>query len=306
MGNVLYLIFLAALWSPSFLFIKYGLEGFPPVTLAMLRLAVAAAASWGALRLSGHVLPRAASWWRPFLLMGLFGNAIPFALFCAGETQAESGMAAILNSTTPIFTVLLAHMFLHDERLTASRLAGILLGFAGILTLFWPELRGGFLLSGRFWGFGAFAIAALCYGISTVYARQVLRDVPARISSTAQLICAAALLVPVSFVFERPFASAVSVRSVGAVLWLALVGTALAYALYYDLLRRTNATFVSMVTYIIPPGGIALGALFLGEELHWTALGGCALILLGVVVVSGVFRRGWRRLAAWKSARESS
>jgi len=296
MGFLLYLFLLASLWSPSFLFIKIGLGGFPPLTLAASRVGIAATLLWIFLRLSGRTLPRSPSLWRRFLFMGLFGNAIPFALFCLGETRADSGPAAILNSTTPIFTVLLAHVFISDERLSGARIGGVLIGFAGILVMFFPSLQGGFLRSGTFWGYVAFTGAALCYGITNVYARRYLRDVPARVSATAQLISASILLWPVAVAIERPFAIRPGTGPLLAVLALAVIGTALAMTLFFDLMRKTSATFVSMVTYIIPPAGIALGAVFLHEHVGWNHLAGCYLILVGVMVVNGVLVRTVRRL----------
>lgn len=291
MGNLLYLFLLASLWSPSFLFMKIGLEGFPPLTLAAFRVGIAATIMVVFLRSTGHVLPRSFALWRRFFFMGVFGNAIPFAMFCLGETRAESGPAAILNSTTPIFTVLLAHAFIHDERLSGRRLAGVAIGFAGILVLFVPSLEKGFLRSGRFWGYAAFTTAALCYGISNVYARRTLRHVPARVSSTAQLISATFLLAPTALIVERPFHIHPGVGPIAAVLALAAFGTALAMTLFFDLMKRTSATFVSMVTYIIPPAGVALGAVFLHERVGWNHVVGCALILGGVMVVNGVLLR---------------
>ncbi len=298
MRNLLTLFLLGALWSPSFLFIKLGLEGFPPFTVATLRVGIAGFLMWSFLRISGHTLPRTWRVWRHFLLLGVFGNAIPFSLFALGETRADSAPAAILNSTTPIFTVLLAHLFIHDERLERRRVAGVGIGFVGIVVLFLPEMKGGFLRSGQFLGYVAFTMAALCYGITNVYIRRHLRGIPGKVSSTAQLLCATAFLLPVSLIVESPWTARPGLVSVAAIVALAVFGTAVALTFFFELLRRSSATFVSMVTYIIPPGGIVLGAVILDEHIGWNHLAGCALILAGVMVVNGyliqLFMRAFR------------
>jgi drug/metabolite transporter (DMT)-like permease len=287
------LFLVASLFSPSFLFMKVGLTGFPPLTLATLRVAIAAMMMWGFLRVTGHCFPHTWAVWRKLFVVGLFGNALPFAMFCLGETRADSGSAAILNATTPIFTVLLAHVYIADERIRAGRAAGVAIGFLGVLCLFLPQIEGGFLRGGTSWGYGAFLAAAMCYGFASVYTRKHLRDVPARITSGAQLICATVLLFPMAMLVERPFHLRPGAAAIGSVLALSILGTAVAFTLMFSLLRKTSATFVSMVTYIIPPAGIALGAVFLDEHVGWNALAGCALILMGVMGVNGL----WGRMA---------
>lgn len=296
MRNFLHLLLLASLFSPAFLFMKVGLTGFPPLTLATLRVGIAALLMWGFLRLTGHCLPHRWAVWRKLFIVGLLGNAVPFAMFCLGETRTDSGAAAILNATTPIFTVLLAHVYIADERVSPGRAAGVALGFLGVMILFLPQIGGGFLRSGVSWGYGAFLAAAMSYGGASVYVRRNLRDVPARITSAAQLVCATVLLFPVALIVERPFHLRPSAAAIGSVLALAIPGTAVAFTLMFSLLRKTSATFVSMVTYIIPPAGIALGAVFLHEPVRLNALAGCALILMGVMVVNGLLKQLARRL----------
>lgn len=296
MLNVLYLFLLAALWSPSFLFMKIGLGGFPPLTLAACRVCIAAALTWAFLRSTGHTLPRSGSLWRRLFLAGLVGNAIPFAMFCLGETRTDSGPAAIINSTTPIFTVLMAHAFLRDERFSTGRVVGILIGFAGILTVVLPTMKAGSLHTGEIWGYAAFMTAAICYAASNVYARRHFHDVPARVISTAQLISAAVILAPIALLVERPLSIRPGAAPIAAVVTLATLGTALPFTLFFDLMKRTSSTFVSMVTYILPPVGIVLGAVFLDERVGWNHIAGCALILSGVMVVNGLLFRVVGRL----------
>lgn len=304
MRNWLHLIALAACWAPSFLFIKIGLNGgIPPVTLAAARVALAAVILAAVLTARGQSMPRDGATWRRLLPMALLSTAIPFALFSIGERYADSGLAAILNGTTPIFTVILAQIFLRDEPLTGRTLAGVLIGFAGIVVIFSPELRQGLFggpaspsLSGGFGdpgiestravGLVAFTIAGACYGGANVYARRRLGGLPSLVAPTLQMTLAGLILVGMSFAFEAPMAARPGPAAIGSVLVLAVVGTALAYMLYYPLMARTSATFVSLVTYLLPPAGIVLGMLVLGEKPGWEDLAGCALIILGVAVVS--------------------
>ncbi|MFQ5577603.1 MAG: DMT family transporter [Anaerolineae bacterium] len=297
MTNWLWLLVLAALWSPSFLFIKVALQDVPPLTLASARLTLAAVILYVVLRLNGQNLPKSWAVWRKFFFMGFFANALPFALFSIGELVADSGMAAILNGTTPIFTVILAHLFISDERLTAQKIGGVLVGFVGIVLLFLPQVGGGAPLKGA-GGLGllAFTIAAISYGVGIVYARHNLRGLPPLVGPTTQLMMASAYLLPVALLVERPFHLSPGMPALGSVLALAVFGTALAFIIYYRLIERASATFLSLVTYILPPAGVALGVIFLNEAPGWNALAGCFLIVLGVMVVNGVVGTVWQRL----------
>jgi drug/metabolite transporter (DMT)-like permease len=296
MTNWLLLLFLAALWSPSFLLIKIGLEDFPPLTLATTRVLVAAVILYAVLRARGQEFPRRWSIWRKFLVMGFFSNAFPFAMFSLGELYADSGLAAILNGTTPIFTVVLAHLFIGDERLTPQKVSGVLLGFGGILFLFLPELRRGFQGQNVVLGLTAFTLAAASYGVAMVYVRRNLRGLPPLVAPTTQLTVAAAYLLPVALLLERPFDLSPGLPAISAVLALAVFGTAMAFVVYYQLVERVSATFLSLVTYILPPIGLLLGAVFLAERPGRNAVVGCLFIIFGLMVVNGAFRTAWRWL----------
>lgn len=289
MSNWLWLLLLATLWAPSFLFIKIGLADFPPLTLAAILLYLV-------LRAGGQNLPRSWRLWQKFLVMGFFGNALPFALFSVGELYADSGLAAILNGATPLFTVILAHFYLSDEHLTPQKLGGVLLGFAGLLLIFLPEIGGDWQRQQTLWGIAAFTLASASYGLAIVFARRNLRGLPPLLAPTVQLTVASLYLLPVALLVERPFQLTPGWPALGSVLALALFGTAAAFVVYYRLVEKASATFLSLVTYILPPAGVVLGVVVLGEKPGWNALAGCLLIIVGVMGVNGALTTAWRRL----------
>ena len=233
--------------------------------------------------------------WQHFAFAALFQNAIPFVLFGWGEQYIDSALAAILNGTTPFFTLILAHLFISDDRLTPTKAVGTLVGFSGLLLLIAPSLLGG--VEATTWGLIAVTMAAACYGIAIVYARRNLRGLPPLVAPTAQLLLATLFLIPLSLTLEQPFGlAAPSWPALGSLLALSIFGTGLAFVVYYRIIEQSSATYVSMVTYLVPVFGVILGVLILNEQLGWNAYLGCALILLGVMIVNGVFKViGWRR-----------
>ncbi len=299
--NLFWLLVLASLWGPSFLFIKIAVKDFPPMTLVAIRLSTAAIVLYSILRVNGKNLPATWDFWKKFLIMGFFANALPFTLFSFGEQFADSGAASILNATTPIFTVIFAHFFVADERFTLSRLGGVLVGFVGILFIFYPAfqslLRGEGLTGGKDTiGLLAFILASSSYGISLVYARLNLRGFPPLVGPTAQLIAAAVLIIPLALLVEKPFHLTPSLPALSSLLALGFFGTAAAYFVYYKLIDSAGATFISLVTYLLPPIGVLLGVIFLAEKPGWYSLVGLTLIILGVMVVNGVAASTWKRI----------
>ncbi len=295
--NFTWLLFLASLWGPSFLFIKVAVEEIPPLTLVVGRVGLAALLLYLILRLQGRGLPKFGPIWKHFAVMGLFSNALPFVLFSWGEIYIASALAAILNGTTPLFTIVLAHFFIADERITPQKMGGMLLGFGGLILLIVPSLFEGVFATT--WGLIAIAVASASYGVAIVYSRKNLRGLPPLVAPTAQLGMATLYLLPLSLLIEHPFSLPTpSWTAIGSLLMLAVVGTALAFIVYYRILEETSATYLSMVTYLVPAFGLFLGVIILGEQPGWNAYAGCALILLGVMVVNGVFRSiRWRRPA---------
>lgn len=287
--NFLWVLLLAAIWGPSFLFIKVAVQDIPPFTLVMGRVGLASLVLYLFLRWQGGDLPPLGRVWGHFAFMGLFANALPFVLFSWGELYVDSALASILNGTTPIFTVVLVHFLVADERMTPLKLVGTLLGFGGLILLVMPSLLAG--VQAETLGLLAMALAAVCYAITIIYARQKMRGMPPLVAPTAQLMMAALFMLPLSFLVDKPYTLALpGWQAWGGFLGLSLLGTAVAFVVYYRALEKMSATELSMVTYIIPIFGIALGVIILGETLSWNTYLGFAFILLGVMIVNGVFR----------------
>jgi drug/metabolite transporter (DMT)-like permease len=295
--NFGWLLFLASLWGPSFLFMKVAVQEIPPFTLVLGRVGIAALLLYLILRLTGRNLPKLGPIWLRFAVVGFFANALPFVLISWGEIHISSALAAILNGTTPFFTILLAHVFTIDDRLTPVKIVGTMVGFVGLVLLIAPSLWQG--VYATTWGLVAVTAATASYGVGIVYTRLKLRGLPPLVGPTAQVTMATLYILPLSLWLEHPFSlPAPSWPAWASMLGLALLGTALAYVVYYYIIERTSATYVSMVTYLVPIFGVALGIVVLDEQPGWLAYVGCALILVGVMTVNGVFRFStWRRVA---------
>ena len=197
--NFLWLLFLAALCGPSFLFIKVAVAEIPPLTLVLWRVGLAAAVLYIVLRTQGRNLPQFGRVWQHFAFMALVHNAIPFILFGWGEQYIDSALAAILNGTTPLFTLVLAHLFTTDDRMTPTKTVGTFIGFAGLLLLIAPSLLGG--VQATTWGLIAIAVAAACYAVAIIYSRRNLRGLPPLVAPTAQ---APRFATPQSCMTQRP------------------------------------------------------------------------------------------------------
>jgi len=267
--NFLLLILLAALWGPSFLFIKVAVAEIPPLTLVLGRVGIAAVLLTVFLLAQGKSLPRSRTVWRHLAIMGLIHNAIPFVLFGWGEQYIDSALASILNGTVPLFTIVLAHYFVADDRLTPAKLIGVLIGFAGLILLITPSFGDG--LQGTTFGLVAVALACLLYGVAIVYSRNNLRGLPPLVAPAGQMIMATIYLLPLSLLVDRPFSlSLPTLPAIGSMLALGVLGTAVAFVVYYRLLETAPASYVSMTTYVIPVFGVILGVLVLNEELPGT------------------------------------
>lgn len=277
------LVVLTLLWAPSFLFIKISLEQMPPLSIAMSRLAIAAVIIFIILRARGVGLPRDRKTWRALFYMAFFGSALPFAAISLGEQYTDSALASIFNGATPIATSVLAHFFLEEERMTPMKLAGIIVGFLGIMAIFFPAIGSG---STKLLGLSAFLLAAICYGISMVHARRNLRGLPLLVGPAAQLGLGALILLPFTLIFEWNRLIIPSGDSLASIIILGVMGTGLAYIVYYALLERGSATFLSLVTYFLPPSGVFLGMAVRGERPGLNAFIGCAFIIAGIIVVN--------------------
>jgi drug/metabolite transporter (DMT)-like permease len=281
------LLLLSLLWGGSFLFVGIAVAELPPLTIVLLRVSIAAVALHLVLRVCGVALPRDVAIWRAFFGMGLLNNVIPFSLIVWGQTHIASGLASILNATTPLFTVLLAHALTEDERLTWPRMAGVLCGFAGIVVLIGPEaLRG---LGGDVLAQVAVLAAACSYACAGIFGRRFKRMGVAPLATAAgQVTASALLLVPIALVVDRPWGLPMPGPQVwGAIIGLALLSTALAYVLFFRILASAGAVNLLLVTFLIPPSAILLGVAVLDEMLRAGDLLGMALIGCGLAAIDG-------------------
>ena len=281
----LLLLTLSVLWGGSFFFTKIAVLELPPLTVALGRVAMAAAILIVLARMTGVALPDRMAAWRPYLLMGLLNNAIPFGLIFWGQTHIPSGLAAILNATTPLFTVLVAHVATTDEKLTSARLAGVAAGLAGVVVMIGPDLL-------RELGANVLAQlaclgAAISYAFAGVYGRR-FRHEPALRVAAGQLVASTLILAPVALVIDRPWTLAPpSMTAVAALVALATFSTAIGYLLYFRILARAGATNLLLVTFLIPVSAILLGILVLGEQLEPRHLAGMAAIAVGLAAIDG-------------------
>lgn len=281
------LIALAVIWGAAFMFISVAVSEVAPLTYVWLRLTLAAGAMWLFLwwRRESPGLPRQI--WVSILVLALFNNAIPFVLFGWGQTHIASGLAAILNATTPIWGVVVAHLFTHDEKLSGRKLAGVLLGFAGVTVMIGPALLGS--LGNNVLAQLACVTAALCYAFAGVWARRYRGMGVSPISvTTGQLTAGALVMLPVAALVDRPWLDALpSLKAIGAIAALAVVCSAFAYILYFRLIDRAGATNALLVTLLVPPVAIFLGSLVLHELIEPRDFAGLALIALGLAAIDG-------------------
>ena len=286
------LLLLSLVWGGSFFFGDLGLAALPPVTLACLRVGLAALALLAAGAALGR-LGRPAAWpWGRLLVMGLLNNALPFSLILWGQTAIHGGLASILNATTPFWALLLAAWLLQGTALTPARLAGLALGFAGVLLLVGPEALAG--LGGPLWHQLAVLAGAVCYALAGLWGRRLLGLSPWQ-AACGQLLCSSGLLLPLALLVERPWTLALpGAGTFAAVAGLALLSTALAYLLYFRILADVGPANLLLVTLMIPPSALLLGAVFLGQPLGRDECLGLLAILAGLAAIDG---RAWRALA---------
>ncbi len=281
----LLLLALAMLWGGSFFFAKLALAELHPFTLVLGRVGLAALALNLAAYASGHRMPTALRPWRAFLVMGALNNLLPFSLIFWGQTEIASGLAAILNATTPLFAVVLAHFLTRDERMTVERLSGVLLGVCGVIVMIGPEALAG--LSLHVLAQIAVLAAALSYACAGIFGRR-FAGTPPLIAAAGQLTGTTLMMLPVALAIDRPWTlPAPALGTWGALAALALLSTAAAYVIYFRILAAAGATNLLLVTFLIPPSALLLGATFLDERLDQAAFIGMALIALGLAAIDG-------------------
>jgi drug/metabolite transporter (DMT)-like permease len=286
-GEWAMLLALSVLWGSSFFFAGIAVTALPPLTIVVLRVGIAAVILNVAIRLMGLKMPGDAKSWATFLIMGMLNNVIPFCLIVWSQTQIASGLAAILNAATPLLTVIVAHIFTDDEKMTGNRLIGVLTGLLGVALMIGPSALGG--LGKNVVAQLAVVAAALSYAFAGIYGRRFVRmGIAPVVTATGQVTAATVALLPVALLIEQPWGLPYPGWAVcGAVLGQAVFSTALAYILYFRILATAGATNLLLVTFLMPVSAIVLGIAVLGERLSLRHFIGMALIGAGLAAIDG-------------------
>jgi drug/metabolite transporter (DMT)-like permease len=279
------LVLLGAIWGGSFFFARVAVSEIPPLTLVLLRVAIAGAALHLYLLLRGPSFALALPHWPMFVALGILNNAIPFSLIFLGQTALGAGIASVLNATTPFWTIVIANAVTSDEKLSLNRVLGVLFGIAGTAVMIGPGLVAG--LGGPVWPKFALIAASISYALALMVARRI-KGIPAVIVATGQLTVSTVVMIPVALLVS----GTAGLFSAGTHVWaavfgLALLSTAFAYLLYFTIVARAGATNASLVTLIVPVSAILLGAVFLGERLELFDFAGMALIAAGLLTIDG-------------------
>ena len=278
------LVLLSIFWGGSFFFVEIALRGFQPFALVFLRVTIAALILLVVVYIRGQRMPTSLKTWGAYVVMGTLNNTIPFCLIVWGQTRIDSGVASILNATTPIFTVLLAHFLTSDEHLTVRKLMGVLIGFFGVYLMMSPELKNGF--SWR--GLGQIAIlgAAISYSFAGIFGKRFKNESP-MVTSTGMLICSTIMVAPLAIFSGSLGASVLSMQAIAAVIGIAAISTSMAYLLYFRILASAGATNVLLVTFLIPVSALLLGIGVLGEVVRVLEYVGMGCIFMGLIVIDG-------------------
>jgi drug/metabolite transporter (DMT)-like permease len=283
----LMLLALSVLWGGSFFFVGVVIKELPPLTIVLLRVGLAALLLNVFVVATGMRMPRDRKVWRAFLEMGLLNNVAPFCLIAWGQTHIASGLAAILNATTPLATVVVAHFLTSDEKMTGGRLAGVFFGLIGVAAMIGPEALHGF--GSNIIGEVAILLAAISYAFAGVYGRRfATMGVAPLLTATGQVTASTMVMAPIALLVDQPWTLAPpSLAAWGAVIGIATLSTALAYILYFRILATAGATNLVLVTFLIPVSAILLGWFALGERLDPRHFLGMALIGAGLAAIDG-------------------
>ena len=268
-------------------FAAVAVKEVPPLTLVLCRVGIAALILFVFIKFKGEQIPLGWSFLSIFMMMGFFNNLIPFSLLFWAQTAIPSGLASILNATTPIFSIVVAHFLLSDEKMAANKIAGAVLGFAGVAVLFGGDALSGVSISTL--GILACLGAALSYGFASVFGRRYRTlGITPSIGTLGQLSATTIMMIPIVMFFDQPWTLTMpGTEAIGAIVSLAVASTALAYLIYFRVLETAGAVNAALVTLLVPLTAIFLGTVFLDEELAVRHYVGMALILVGLIAVDG-------------------
>ncbi len=286
------ILILSVIWGGSFFFVGVAVKEMTPLTIVLCRVGFASMILLAVVWLTGKKIPTSPGVWGAFFVLGVLNNLIPFSLIVWGQTHIDSSLASILNATTPIFSVVLAHLLTREERLTTNRMVGVLVGWVGVAVLIGIESLGGFGI--QVLGQLAVVGASLSYACAAIYGRRFKAMDPVVVS--AGMLCGSTvMMLPMALIVEQPWHLAPGAATWAAMLGLSAVSTSLAYIIYFRVLAVAGATNILLVTFLIPASAIFLGVMVLGERPGWNAFGGMALIFIGLIAIDGRLINGFRR-----------
>jgi drug/metabolite transporter (DMT)-like permease len=277
------LLVLATLWGASYTFIKLGVATIPPVTLIAARTLIAGGLLLALIRWRGLSLPREAATWRRFFAQACLNSVVPFTLIAWAERTVDAGLATIMNSTSPIFAFLLTAVLTRHEPVTARKLFGVVAGLCGICLIIGVQAFYG--LGRELWAQLAIVAATICYAGAAIFGRS-FKGLDPIMPAAGSLLCGAAVLVPASLLVDRPWALEPSVRSLIALLGLAVISTALAFVIYFRLVQTLGSVGTTAQSYLRVPIGVAIGVLYLGESPTPTAWAGLVCVIIGVAAMT--------------------
>lgn len=276
-------ITLGLIWSSSFMWVELALREVGPITLVAFRVFFGFLFGAVVIITQRIPLPRTLKEWAPLIVLGLTNIAIPFFLISWGQKSIDSGVASILDATVPLFTILVAHFLLHDDKMTLPKVLGLLTGFAGVVVLMSKDIGEdtGSLL-------GQLAVIAACifYAASSIIARVFTENTPTILRGLGPLVSAAVVMVSSAFIFEAPLKIPTLPITWIALLWMGILGSGLAFIMLFYLIHEIGPTRTTMVTYLFPLGGVTLGVIFLNEQLTWQIVTGAVLIILSLVIAN--------------------
>lgn len=274
---------LATLWGASFTFIKLGVATIPPITLIAARTVIAGVLLFCILRLRGIALPRDAATWRQLAVQACLNSVLPFTLIAWAETRIDAGLATILNSTTPIFAFLITWTITRHEAVTARKLFGTIMGMSGVCMI----IGFGVItdLGNDLWGQLAMLLASLSYGAAAIYGHN-FKSLDSMVPATGSMLCGAVILVPLSLLVDQPWTLQPSNASLLALLALSVFSTALAFVIYFRLVRTLGSVGTTSQAYLRIPIGVGIGVAFLGESLAGSAWLGLIFVVIGVAAMS--------------------
>jgi drug/metabolite transporter (DMT)-like permease len=281
------LLTLGLLWGGSYFYIGVAIKVLPPFSIVAFRVLLGGALLWVVVKAGGGRMPRDWRSWRAFFVIALLNSVIPFSLISWAQSHVASGLAAILNATTPLFAVVFAHYLTGDERMTPARATGVAIGFAGAVVMIGPDALHG--ASGDLIAEMALLLASVFYALSPIYGRRFAKaGLSPMVTAAGQFLSATLIMVPLALVIDRPWTLPVPGPSVWlALIALAAISTTLAYMIFYRILATAGAVNLVLVTFLVPVSAILLGALFLGEHLEPGHFAGMALIGLGLAAIDG-------------------